>query len=126
MPLTQIGAVEGDVIMIGEYDFDFSPAKTNPYIPPELLAQDEIILARERKREELRWGRGDVVDDDDEVDGVGENDMSVMMYDLSEEGGDDDYDEDDEELEIFSATDFSELDDGVEFVYEEGDEVFTG
>ena len=116
--LEEMGAEEGDAIMIGTYDFDFSPGKTNPYIPPELLEQDEAILARERRREDLRWGRGETADDDDDDDDEVDQ-MSVMMYNLSDddEGEDEDYEDDDEELEIFTATSWSEL--------EEGDEIFT-
>lgn len=42
--LTKRGASDGDLIMIDEYDFDFSPGLTNPYIPNELLEQDEILF----------------------------------------------------------------------------------
>ena len=34
------GGQDGDLVMIGEYDFDFSPGLTNPYIPQELLDKD--------------------------------------------------------------------------------------
>lgn len=36
------GALEGDLVMIDEYDFDFSPGKTNPYIPQDLLEKDAM------------------------------------------------------------------------------------
>lgn len=41
------GAQPGDLIMIGEYDFDFSPTSRfiNPYLPPELLDDDDIFAA---------------------------------------------------------------------------------
>ena len=38
--LEQRGAVEGDLVMIDKYDFEFSPGMTNPYIPEELLERD--------------------------------------------------------------------------------------
>lgn len=37
------GALEGDLVMIDEYDFDFSPGKINPYIPEELLERDALF-----------------------------------------------------------------------------------
>ena len=41
--LTRRGADEHDLIMIDEYDFEFSPSMTNPYIPEELLEKDDIF-----------------------------------------------------------------------------------
>lgn len=35
--LEQRGAVDGDLVMVDEYDFEFAPSMTNPYIPQELL-----------------------------------------------------------------------------------------
>lgn len=40
--LERQGAVDGDLVMVGDYDFDFSPSLTNPYIPAELLEQDAL------------------------------------------------------------------------------------
>lgn len=40
--LERRGAVDGDLVMVDEYDFDFAPGLTNPYIPPELLEQDAM------------------------------------------------------------------------------------
>lgn len=40
--LTGRGAVEGDLVMIGIYDFEFSPGMTNVYIPEELLEKDKM------------------------------------------------------------------------------------
>ena len=40
--LERRGGVDGDLVMVGEYDFDFAPGLTNPYIPPELLEQDAM------------------------------------------------------------------------------------
>ena len=40
--LEQRGAVEGDLVMIDKYDFEFSPSMTNIYIPQELLEKDAM------------------------------------------------------------------------------------
>ncbi|GMH90680.1 hypothetical protein TrVE_jg5969 [Triparma verrucosa] len=127
--LEKQGAEEGDLIMIDKFDFDFSPAKTNPYIPPELLAQDELILARERGEKELRWGTGQMVDDSEDVVGDPRS-PEAWVVDLSKEPGFDDEDWDDEaELELledFSAFDRDDEGEGDEgYVFEEGDEMFT-
>lgn len=57
--LTKRGAVDGDLIMIDEYDFDFSPGLTNPYIPPELLEQDDLFFgigsSNDNKQEDPSW-----------------------------------------------------------------------
>lgn len=54
--LEQRGALAGDLIMIDKFDFDFSPGRTNVYIPPELLEKeamyDEDPVSEE---EELAW-----------------------------------------------------------------------
>jgi hypothetical protein len=34
------GAEDGDLVMVNEYDFEFDPTKTNPYIPQDLLDQE--------------------------------------------------------------------------------------
>jgi GTP-binding protein len=38
--LERRGAVDGDLVMVDQYDFEFAPGMTNPYIPAELLEQD--------------------------------------------------------------------------------------
>ena len=51
--------------MVDEFDFEFSPGLSNPYIPPELLEEDEKRFGKGGGRE----GRGMLfVDDDDDVD----------------------------------------------------------
>jgi GTP-binding protein len=45
--LERQGAVDGDLVMVGDYDFDFSPGFTNPYIPAELLEQDALWEQRQ-------------------------------------------------------------------------------
>lgn len=34
------GANDGDLVMVDEYDFEFNPNLTNPYLPQELLERD--------------------------------------------------------------------------------------
>jgi hypothetical protein len=66
--LTARGAFDGDLVMIDEYDFDFSPGMTNPYIPKELLDKDEFY---EKQRMGEHGPRGmllDSKDDDDHED----------------------------------------------------------
>ena len=55
--LEQRGAVEGDLVMIDKYDFEFSPGMTNPYIPQELLERDSMFE-----------GGGDMLADGEESD----------------------------------------------------------
>ncbi len=38
--LQRRGAVDGDVVMVDKYDFDFVPSTMNSYIPHELLEKD--------------------------------------------------------------------------------------
>ena len=47
--LTARGAMDGDLVMIDEYDFDFAPGMTNPYIPQELLERDAYYEEKEAK-----------------------------------------------------------------------------
>ena len=73
------GAVDDDLVMIDEYDFDFSPGKTNPYIPDELLEMDAFYgeqrgddgAKKEEKEETDEWrpfNKGGFMDiDKDEI-----------------------------------------------------------
>jgi GTP-binding protein len=47
--LTARGAIDGDLVMIDEYDFDFSPGMTNMYIPQDLLERDALYEEREKQ-----------------------------------------------------------------------------
>lgn len=108
--LTERGALDGDLIMIDKYDFDFSPSRTNPYIPGHLLEKDDLFFGgRDTLKEEETpswrpFQEGGYMDvDSDEILGFGDdNDWSLL------EDGDDNE---------FSADE--------EFQFEEGDEVFT-
>ena len=103
--LSRRGAEEGDLVMVDEYDFDFSPGRTSPYIPSELL--DDDFFGRSSKKEakaeeELPWRpfqQGGFLDVDTE-ELVGFNDDGDWEL----------LDEDDSELvyeddEVWSASD---------------------
>lgn len=66
--LTARGAAEGDLVMIDEYDFDFAPGMTNPYIPQELLERDALYEERESARLEQQSPRGMLLSNDDDDD----------------------------------------------------------
>lgn len=38
--LERRGAVDGDLVMVDKYDFEFAPGMTNPYIPTDLLEKE--------------------------------------------------------------------------------------
>jgi GTPase len=122
--LSERGALEGDLIMIDQYDFDFSPSKTNPYIPSELLEEENdlffggkggAVVGRGGKDVEKepspRWRpfqQGGYMDDDsDEILGFGDDQEWSLLE------GEDDMDDDEF------------LDEDGNFQFEEGDEVFT-
>ena len=63
--LSARGAFDGDLMMIGEYDFDFNPGLTNPYIPQELLERDALYEEKENK-DQTRAMLLNTDDDDDE------------------------------------------------------------
>ena len=95
--LTQRGADEGDLVMVSDYDFEFSPGMSNFYIPPELLQADALHAAGgvgiEEKPRDVAWrpfDRGGFLDVDSE-ELVGFNDSGD--WDLLDEG---DYDDDGE------------------------------
>ena len=66
--LTARGAIDGDLVMIDEYDFDFSPGMTNMYIPQDLLQRDALYEARE-KQQTPRAMLLDINVDDNDTDG---------------------------------------------------------
>jgi GTPase len=102
--LSQRGAADGDLIMIDEFDFDFSPGKTNSYVPTDLLDKDDFFnrkrsmdaegdgrrAGHDRDRKpEAPWRpfqEGGFLDvDSDELVGFGE----VDDWDLLEDDNDD-------------------------------------
>lgn len=46
--LQRRGAVDGDLVMVDKYDFDFAPGLTNPYIPVELLEKDAMYEEKQQ------------------------------------------------------------------------------
>ena len=75
--LTARGAMEGDLVMIDEYDFDFSPAKTNIYIPQELLDKEAKYEERESARRQQQTPRGMLLDNDYGDDGDEEGEEAL-------------------------------------------------
>ena len=57
--LKRRGAVDGDLVMVDQYDFEFSPGMTNPYIPRELLERDLMFETRGAEQddelEDMPW-----------------------------------------------------------------------
>jgi GTP-binding protein len=99
--LMRRGAEDGDLVMVDQYDFDFSPRQTSPYIPEELMEKDADYLAKKAAKEEEElpawrpFAEGGFLDvDTDELVGFGE----VDDWDLLE----DDFVEDDGETFVFS------------------------
>lgn len=85
------GAQEGDLIMIKEYDFNYSPGLTNPYIPQELLQKDleyeaadaagisRAMLLSNKENEDDFGNEEDDYFDDDEVE--------LMTFNADDEWG---------------------------------------
>jgi GTP-binding protein len=108
--LTRRGAQDGDLIMIDQFDFDFSPGMTNPYIPEELLEQDELFFgssisnkykkAKAVEKVEPEWRpftSGGFMDvDSEELVGFGELDEWDLLEDEADfdENGEFVFDED--------------------------------
>uniref|UniRef100_A0A7S1FY25 OBG-type G domain-containing protein n=1 Tax=Corethron hystrix TaxID=216773 RepID=A0A7S1FY25_9STRA len=87
--LEERGAVDGDLVMIDKYDFDFSPGRTNVYIPKELLDRDaeHLLYATPEQEEELEKLQKE----------------RAIMYDLSDNYNADEYfDGDEEEMMSFN------------------------
>jgi len=89
--LIKRGAVQGDLVMVDIYDFNFSPDLTNPYIPDYLLARDAYL---EEHMEEAREGnsesrqskkRYDFMDDDVEELLSFDEDDEWNLLDVAEE-----------------------------------------
>jgi Obg family GTPase CgtA-like protein len=54
--LIQIGATDGDLIMIHTFDFIFTPGMTNPYIPSDLLQQErehEFMVSKSKQQQQV-------------------------------------------------------------------------
>jgi len=104
-----LGAVDGDLVMVDEYDFEFAPGMTNPYIPTELLERDVVFEEEEERRrlgrkisgtqpkeeeeEEEGWrpfrAGGYMDEDPDELVGFNDDAAWDLLDDESGEGGED-------------------------------------
>jgi Domain of unknown function (DUF1967) len=107
--LTRRGAADGDLIMIDEFDFDFSPGLTNIYIPTELLEKDEMYNKKQQIKNDdaaepiwRPYREGGYMDvDSEELVGFGEVDDWDLLEDNEDldENGNFIYDDD----EIWTA-----------------------
>lgn len=86
--LNRRGAVDGDLVMVDKFDFEFAPGMTNPYIPADLLERDALyeeersggMLVDEPEAEWRPFRSGGYLDDDsDELLGFNENDDWDML-----------------------------------------------
>lgn len=117
--LEERGAVDGDLVMVDEYDFDFAPGKVNPYLPEELLERD--IMLDGGKEMVDAYGQGILVDEEEKP----------QKWRPFRSGG---YmDEDPDELVGFNDasawTSLDEIEEGQEefseYFPEDGDEIWT-
>ena len=108
------GANDGDLIMIDKYDFDFAPGKTNPYIPAELLEQDDLFLAN-KKRNEQDAG---IEDEEEEPEWRPFQEGGFLDVDPEELVGFG-------EVEGWEMLEDDDFDENGEFIVDEEDEVWT-
>jgi Obg family GTPase CgtA-like protein len=99
------GAVDGDLVMVDAYDFEFNSRMTNLYIPQELLEKEAALEAKAnggsaKEEEEIAWrpfSEGGFLDvDTDELLGFREDEWDLL---------DDDYDDVDNDDDFVSAED---------------------
>jgi len=72
--LTARGGMDGDLVMIDEYDFDFAPGMTNPYIPEELLERDALYEEKEQAKQP-QTSRAMLLDNSNDDDNEEEEDV---------------------------------------------------
>ena len=105
------GAMDGDLVMVDEYDFEFNPGLTNPYIPQELLDREAEYESKHAGTDseipaegEMPWrpySQGGFLDVDvDELVGFTESDDWDLLDD--EEFDDEDFEFDDDEIWTYS------------------------
>lgn len=103
--LSQRGAAEGDLVMVDEFDFDFSPSMTNLYIPSDLFDKDDFFNQQRKAeadknvKEERPWRpfqEGGFLDvDTEELVGFGDADDWDLLEDTDyDENGEFLFDED--------------------------------
>eukprot|EP00980_Cylindrotheca_fusiformis_P021158 scaffold8131_cov74-Cylindrotheca_fusiformis.AAC.2 len=110
------GAMDGDLVMVDEFDFSFSPGMTNPYIPQELLDRDAMFVEDSKSSsdddeddESLAWKpfqQGGFLDvDTDELVGFTEREDWDLLEDVEFLDRDDpDFDFDDGNDEVWTST----------------------
>jgi Obg family GTPase CgtA-like protein len=99
--LERRGAVDGDLVMVDQYDFDFNSRMTNLYIPQQLLEKEAAQEAKgngrptkeEGEKEDISWRpftEGGFLDvDADELVGFMEDEWDLLDEDW--EDGEDDF-----------------------------------
>ena len=110
------GAMDGDLVMIDQYDFDFSPGMTNPYIPKDLLEKDALYEDQTTKKEQGPRGMLlDSTDDDDDIPWTPFRKGGYMLMDK------------DEIVEFNDDGEWDLLEDDFDFSQEllDGDEMWT-
>lgn len=85
--LSARGAMEGDLVMIDEYDFDFSPAKTNIYIPQELLDKEAKYEEMENAKKQQQTPRGMLLDSFYDENDDGEDEVDEDLWKPFNKGG---------------------------------------
>jgi len=118
--LQLLGATDGDLVMVDEFDFTFAPGMTNPYIPGDLLERDVMFEEEEERRKMSRVAGGDKKETKSEEEWKPFRSGGYMDEDPEELLG---FNDDDawnllEEPEDDGDVDYSE------FFPEEGDEVW--
>lgn len=106
--LERRGAFPGDLVMVDEFDFEFAPGLTNPYLPSELLDEDEMYQNGKIDKEgiiaeEVQWRpfeQGGFLDEDAEELSEFNEDGD---WDLLDDEGFDEEDFEYEEDEIWTA-----------------------
>ncbi|KAG7368146.1 GTP1/OBG-domain containing protein [Nitzschia inconspicua] len=99
------GAMDGDLVMVNEYDFEFNSRMTNLYIPQELLEKEKRMEAKANGKsdeddDEIAWrpfSQGGFLDvDSDELVGFMDSDEWELLDDDFEDGDDFVFEDDDE------------------------------
>ena len=73
--------------MIDEYDFDFSPAKTNIYIPQELLDKEAKYEEMENAKKQQQTPRGMLLDSFYDENDDGDDDVDEDLWKPFNKGG---------------------------------------
>lgn len=100
------GGVDGDLVMVDEYDFEFNPGLTNPYLPQELLERDALFdgpPSDEDDDDAIPWRpyqQGGFLDEDvDELVGFAQSEeWDLLDEDFDFDEGDPDFDFGDDEV----------------------------